>query len=237
VGGGRSAALPVIAVTGLAIEARIAAGAGVRAVAGGGVARQLAVALELEIARGAGAVVSFGIAGGLAPDVSPGTWIVGRAVVASTTSWQCDPAWTRILVERLPGARLADIAGVDEPLIAAEQKRALHLSSGAAAVDTESHIAANIAATCGLPFAAFRVVADPADRDLPLAALRSLRADGTIDVSAALRSLARTPRQLTLLLRTAVDAGTAFRALSRGRRLLGPRLGHADLDQLLLDVP
>ena len=234
---GRNARLPVIAVTGLAIEARIAAGAGVRAITGGGVAAQLAAALEREIARGAGAVISFGIAGGLAQDVAAGRWIVARAVVTSTANWRCDPGWTRILAERLHGALTSDIAGVDEPLIDAADKRALHLASGAAALDTESHIAARIAAVHGLPFAVFRVVADPAHRNLPAAAAQFLKPDGTISSSAVLRSLARTPGQLPLLLRTALDASAAFRALSRGRRLLGPRLGHPDFDQFLFDVP
>jgi hopanoid-associated phosphorylase len=237
VSAGRNAALPVIAVTGLAIEARIAAGAGVRAIAGGGVAPRLAAALEREIEQGAGAVISFGIAGGLAPDVAPGRWIVARAVVTPTENWLCDPEWTRILAERLHGSLTSDIAGVDAPVIEAARKGALYLASGAAALDTESHIAARIAAEHGLPFAAFRVVADPAHRNLPPVATQSLDADGTIDVSVVLRSLARRPGQLPLLLRTAVDARTAFRALSRGRRLLGPRLGHPDFDQLLFDVP
>jgi adenosylhomocysteine nucleosidase len=227
--GGRHAALPVIAVTGLAIEARIAAGAGVRALAGGGVAAQLAAALEREIARGACAVISFGIAGGLAPDVAPGAWIVARSVITATESWPCDPEWTRILAQRLPGAWMSDVAGVDEPVFDASRKRALNLDSGAAALDTESHVAARIAAAHGLPFAVFRVIADPAHRSLPAAAAGSLKADGTVSSGAVLRSLARTPGQLPLLLRTAVDARAAFRALSRGRRLLGPRLGYPDL--------
>jgi adenosylhomocysteine nucleosidase len=234
---GRSAALSVIAVTGLAIEARIAAGAGVRALAGGGVAQQLAAALEREIAQGAGAVISFGIAGGLAQNVAPGTWIVARAVVTSTANWPCDPVWTHILAERLQGALTADVAGVDEPVIDAAHKRALHLASGAVALDTESHIAARIAAEHRLPFAVFRVVADPAHRNLPAAAAQALKVDGTINGREVLRSLARRPGQLPLMLRTAVDASTAFRALSRGRRLLGPRLGCPDFNQLLLDVP
>jgi adenosylhomocysteine nucleosidase len=115
-------------------------------------------------------------------------------------------------------------------------KRALHDATGAAAVDTESHIAAAIAAAHGLPFAAFRVVADSVRRGLPPAAAVALAHDGRISGGAVLGSLARTPAQLPLLLRTAIDARTAFRALSRGRRLLGPRLAYPDLGELLLDV-
>ncbi len=200
----------VIAVTGLAIEARIAQGPGVIALASGGDARRLVSALEREIARGANAIMSFGIAGALAADLAAGTWLVARTIVTPTANWQADPEWTRAIAAR---------------------------DTGAASVDTESHVAAEIAAAHGLPFAAFRVVADPARRTLPPSVHVALRADGRVNRTAVLASLVRTPSQLGLLARTAIDAHVAFRALSRGRRRLGPGLGYTDLGELVLDVP
>ena len=104
---------PIVAASGLAKEAHIAAGPGVRAIAGGGMPPTLIAALEREIARGAAAVISFGIAGGLAEDVASGTWLVARAIVTPSERWPCDAAWARLLAERLPGAWSADLAGVD----------------------------------------------------------------------------------------------------------------------------
>lgn len=231
-----AASRPVVAVTGLAREARIAAGPGVRAIAGGGSAPALVAALERELARGAGGVISFGIAGGLAEDIASGTWLVARAIVTPAERWKCDAAWARSIAERLVGACTADLAGVDTPVTEPAAKRALHRTTGAAAVDTESHIAAAIAAAHGLPFAAFRVVADSVRRGLPPAASVALTSDGNISSSAVLGSLARAPAQLPSLLRTAIDARTAFRALLRGRRLLGPGLAYPDLGELLFDV-
>lgn len=227
---------PVVAVTGLAAEARLAAGRGVHALAGGGNAAALGAALERALARGASAVLSFGIAGGLDAELACGAWLIAGAVVSPAERWPCDPAWVRSLATRLPGARIADLAGVDAPVSEAAAKRALQRTTGAAAVDTESHIAAALAAAHGLPFGAFRVVADSARRMLPPAALVALAPDGRIRHAAVLGSLARTPTQLPLLLRTALDARTAMRALSRGRRLLGPRLGYPDRGELLFDV-
>jgi adenosylhomocysteine nucleosidase len=227
---------PIIAVTGLAKEARIASGSGVRAIAGGGSAPGLIAALELEITSGACAVMSFGIAGGLDQDLATGTWLVARAIVTPTERWPCDEAWARILAQRLPEARGADLAGTDVLVADPAAKCALRRVTGAAAVDTESHIAAAIAAAHGLPFAAIRVVADSARRSLPPAALVALGSDGRIRGRAVLRSLARTPAQLPSLLRTAIDARTAFRALLRGRRLLGPGLAYPDFGELMLDV-
>ena len=114
----------------------------------------------------------------------------------------------------------------------ASSKRALYAETSALAVDTESHVAAEIALAHGLPFAALRVVADAADRDLPPAATVALKPGGRVDVKAVLRSLAATPSQLPLLLRTAVDAQAAFAALRRGRRRLGDDLGAFDRDVL-----
>jgi adenosylhomocysteine nucleosidase len=227
---------PVVAVTGLVFEARVAAGPGVRVIAGGGSAEALAAALEGALAQGAGAVMSFGLAGGLAEDLACGTWVIARAIITPDKRWPCDAAWVRILAARLPGARRVDLAAVDSPVADPAAKRALHQASGAAAVDTESHIAAAIAAAHGLPFVAFRVVADSARRGLPPAALVAIAPGGRIRGGAVLGSLARTPAQIPSLLRTAIDTGTAVRALSRGRRLLGPGLGYADRDELLLDV-
>ena len=231
-----AASRPVVAVTGLAKEARIAAGPGVRAIAGGGSAPALVAALERELACGAGGVISFGIAGGLAEDIASGTWLVARAIVTPAERWKCDAAWVWSIAERLVGACTADLAGVDAPVTEPAAKRALHRATGAAAVDTESHIAAALAAAHGLPFAAFRVVADSVRRSLPPAASVALAPNGKISGGAVLGSLARTPAQLPSLWRTAIDARTAFRALLRGRRLLGPGLAYPDLGELLFDV-
>jgi adenosylhomocysteine nucleosidase len=236
VSGSPAAPPPIVAVTGLVKEARIAAGPGVHAIAGGGRPTTLIAALQRELARGMRAVISFGIAGGLDENLASGTWLVARTIVTTTGRWPCDAAWVRVLAERLPGAWSADLAGVDAPVTEPAAKRVLHRATGAAAVDTESHIVAAFAALHGLPLAAFRVIADSARRGLPPVASVALAPDGKIRSGAVLGSLARTPSQLPSLLRTAIDARTAFRALSRGRRLLGVGLGYPDLTELLLDV-
>ena len=228
--------LLVVAVTGLAKEARIAEGPGVCAIAGGGDPQRLASALGHELARGARAVISFGIAGGLAENIAAGAWLVPRAVVTQDARWPCNMAWAALLAERLPGAITADLAGVDAPVMRSDAKRALHRATGAAAVDTESHIAAAIASRHGLPFAAFRVIADRALRQLPPVASVAITSDGRVSRTAVLRSLAQTPAQIPLLLLAAVDARRAFRALLRGRRLLGPGLGCPDLAEPLFDM-
>ncbi len=215
-------AWPTIAVTCLAFESRIAAGPGVAVLHGH--IPNLRTALEDAIARGASGIISFGIAGGLAPDLAPGAWVVASGVVAAHKRYPTDRDWARRLLQALGCAVHADIAGVDAPVIEPADKRALRDATTSVAVDMESHIAAEAAQAHGLPFAACRVIIDPAHRALPPAALVNLRPDGTPDVAAVLRSVIRQPRQLPALLRVAADARAAQLALRAGRQRLGAGL-------------
>lgn len=211
---------PVLAVSGLAAEARIASGIGVTTLAGGGDPARLALLLQAALANGAKAVISFGIAGGLRPDLRPGTTIVGRSVDDGEVRTEADRAWTERLARALPHALVADLVGVDRAVCGVGSKHALHRRTGAAAVDMESHIAARLAAQYGVPFAALRTIADPAERTVPTAAAVGMKPDGSTDVAAVLRRLGRRPGELPDLVRTAFDARAAFVALIRNRRHL-----------------
>src|SRR5262249_41292847 len=143
--------------------------------------------LRAEIERGSRGIISFGIAGGLVPRMSPGQWVVASAIVSDAGRQGTDPEWSERLLRALPGAVHAMIAGSDAPVADPIAKRELHYRTGAIVVDMESHLAARIAAAHGLPFTACRVVLDPAHRNLPPAALQSLRPNGTPNLGAVLR--------------------------------------------------
>ena len=221
----------IIAVTGLAFEARIAGGV---AVVSDGLRTE--AILRAEIERGSRGVISFGIAGGLAPHLLPGQWVVASAIVSDQGRHPTDRDWSARLLRALPGAVHATIAGIDAPLAHPTAKRALYDRTGAMIVDMESHVAARIAAAYGVPFTACRVIVDPAHRHLPPAALIDIRRDGTADVNAVLRSVRKQPSQLPELMRLAMDAAIARAALRRGRALLGPALGFPEGDELELDL-
>jgi hopanoid-associated phosphorylase len=220
----------VVAVTSLALEARIALGPGVSVVCTQG--SRLAAALSSAVEGGALGIVSFGVGGGLAPGLAEGHWIVAGAVRTGQQLFPTDQVWTRSLLERLPGAVHADILGMDAPVADPSDKRFLHAQTGAAVVDTESHIAARIAAAHQLPFVACRVIIDAADKRLPPAALTGLRPDGTADVFAVFRSVVQQPSQLPALVRTALDARVATAALRRGRQRLGLGLGFPHFNKM-----
>lgn len=219
-----STQLPVLAVTGMAFEARIAAGPGVITICGGR-PDSLAADIAAAIARGCRGIVSFGIAGGLAVNLKPGTCIVARSIVTGERRFDSHLEWSSRLLQTIPGAIHADIAGVRVAVATAADKIVLGRATGAVAVDMESMLCVGAAVAHGLPFAAVRVVADPWHRALPPAALISLRADGTPDLTAVMRSVAGQPRQINALVRLALDTRTARAALVRSRRLLGPGFG------------
>lgn len=218
----------ILAVTGLQRERRILAGLDVEVVLGGDdVDRH---------ASGKRGVISIGIAGALAPELKPGTWVVADAVHDGDATLPTDRDWTTRLVSRLPAARRGTLLGADTIAATVAAKVELHRATGAIAVDMESHVAARAARRRGLPFVAARVVSDAAHRTLPPAALVGMRGDGSVDLSAVLRSLLSAPWQLPALIRTGLEAETAFRALLRGHRLLGPRLGGPDVGKLPADM-
>jgi adenosylhomocysteine nucleosidase len=219
----------VIVVVGLAFEARIAAGAGVSVICSGD-GRNLAAALTRTIAEaraspeGCRGVVSFGVAGGLAPDLKPGTCVVGSAILSDRARMATDPEWSRKLLLSLPEAVHGPLLGVSAPVAHPEAKRALYVNTGAIAVDMESHIVASTSAEFGLPMVAIRVITDPAMRALPQSAVAAIRANGTTDIAAMIRSVMKRPHELPALVRTALDAWAARAMLMRGRQLLSPAL-------------
>lgn len=182
------------------------------------------------IARGAAGLVSFGLAGGLAPAAASGELVLADAVVLPDGARiATDAAWRRHLLTalRAAGARphVAPVAGSDRLLTTAAAKRALFEAIGALAVDMESHAVAAVATHAGIPFLVLRALADPFDQTVPQVAREALRPDGAIRIRATFGGLLRQPGQLIELARLARQSALALAALRRGARFAGPRLG------------
>ena len=220
---------PVLAVTGLAFEARLAAGPGVVTIRAGGDPVRLRAMLDARGKPQCWAVISIGIAGGLDPALVPGDVIVATGVAAPDRRHAASMDIARGLASRLSThpkrVLLADLAGVDEAVMSPHAKRALRSATGALAVDMESHVAAAYAAQHGLPFAAVRVVCDPANRALPELISAALRPDGEVSLPGVLGGLLRRPMQVFAMTQLARDAAAGFRALRHCRDLLGHGFG------------
>jgi hopanoid-associated phosphorylase len=225
-----------LVITGMAQESRIAAGPGVsHVVCSGSDPDRLRTQLSGLDARGLRAVISFGIAGGLDPSLRSGDVVVATAVMAEEGAWKVPPSVVDAMASRVraSGIPVAEgaLVGVEEPVLLPAIKASMREATDAIAVDMESHIGAAYAAEHHLPFAAVRVISDPAERALPALAKGALKPDGRVDWTAMFSGLARAPSELSTLLRAGGDAGRAFAGLRRCRRLLdfGLCFGLADL--------
>jgi adenosylhomocysteine nucleosidase len=226
---------PVLIVTGLVKEARIAAGPGMTVICSSSDPQQLRSLLASFDPSSVRGVISFGVAGGLDPALKSGDVVVATEVMAGASRWQAASALSE---ELIAGAGLGrqrvirgGLAGVEQVVAAQAGKAALHSETGAAAVDMESHIAAAYAAEANLPFAALRVISDPATRALPALATNAIKANGDIDLRKVLRGVARNPLTIRALYATGRDFNRALRSLRgcRGFLLGGEGLVAADL--------
>jgi len=93
--------------------------------------------------------ISFGIAGGLDHSLPTGTHLVASEIVTPHGPVPTDGRWSQRLMETSKRSRHARILGADHVIIEPEEKRDLFESTGAVAVDTESHITALMARTAG----------------------------------------------------------------------------------------
>ena len=123
-----------------------------------------------------------GIAGGLRPDLPPGTPVVLDVVSAAESRVAAASELVDAIQEALRDAGVAarrgegwSVAGVAD----ASAKRRLG-ADGALTVDSESYAVLDRARAHGIPSAALRVVADPVERGVP----RSVAALGWIDGAA-----------------------------------------------------
>jgi adenosylhomocysteine nucleosidase len=214
----------VIAAVGLAKEARLAKRYGLVPVVGAGNSKLLLRRLKATGPSVRG-IVSMGLAGALAPIPEVGDALIASHVVTRNEHYACDPGWSKVLRTKLPEALSVVIAGVDEPAMHMGAKKELFRDTGAHAVDMESHVAARFASERGIPFVVLRVISDDSHRTLPPAVLERLSLKGNPRYFAILRSLIREKGQFNELVRTAREAGTAFRTLLRCLEVLGPGLG------------
>ncbi len=169
---------------------------------------------------GAALLISFGICGGLDPELRPGDLVLADAVLAGDGARYPAAAQQRAVLEaRLSGLslriRTGALFGQDQPLAAAADKAARFGASGAPAVDMESLGVARAAEATGLPFLVVRAVADPAAHSLPRAALKAIGPDGRLKPFAALTAMYLRPWESPALVRLAYETRRAFDTLEK----------------------
>jgi len=168
---------------------------------GGAAAAHAARAL---IDRGATALASWGLAGGLDPALRAGTVCLPKQVIeADGSTFPTAPAWRAYLRELIvlqcpvsEGGLLTQSRIIDT----VAGKAAAFRETGAVSVDMESGAIARVAADHGLPFVAVRVIVDTARDVLPRAIVQS-SAGGPLRIWRLFAALALAPGDLAAVLR------------------------------------
>jgi adenosylhomocysteine nucleosidase len=218
----------ILAVTGMAKEAKLAGVAGVVAVVGGGDSGGLMAKLNALHGDLRG-VISIGLAGALSPLLNVGDVVIAEQIITGAETWDCHEGWLVRLTSRLPFAHQGQLFGSDVIIENADTKSRLNTTTGALAVDMESQVAARFAASRNLPLAGLRVISDDATHVLPPAALVAMRPDGGIALGRVLGSVLRRPSQVPALIRTARSSNKAFAELLRCLDLCGVGISGLDL--------
>lgn len=160
-------------------------------------------AAELAIAKGATALLSFGIAAGLDPNLSPGAVVTASYVHDGVKALMTDAAWTERLrdeLSRMSRAARDHIAHAHEVLMTPADKARVRTQTGAGVADMESYGIAECAGAHHLPFATVRVVADTYEDSLPKIAVEATKADGSVDVVKSIFSAITHPGQIAELI-------------------------------------
>lgn len=216
-------------VTGARAEARCLGSTSFAIVCSGADPERARAGAERLIAEGAAGLVSFGLAGGLSPDLPAGAILLPETVLApGGARYAVDNAWRNALWLRLEAGGIRAhgglLAGSDQLISTPETKRRLFESTAAVAADMESHVVAAVASGEGLPFVVLRAIADRADEAVPEAALAALGREGRVQVLPLLAALARRPRDLAALLRLARASRPGLWRLRAAVAAAGPDL-------------
>jgi len=171
------------------------------AIAGVGI-QAARIAAQGLITQGVSALLSIGLAGGLAPGIAAGHIILssqllhtdGRRVFGA---WEPDiagieGAYRHLTARGLP-VRRGKILTVADAVLTHEAKAELFTKFRGLAVDMESTAVARVASEAGLPFFGVRAICDPVERTVPNELAGFLDAGGKIRPGTIAMSLARRP--------------------------------------------
>lgn len=210
--------MPLGILTGLASEAAIARRLWPKALIGCAASRPVTAQREIHrlIGEGADALLSFGIAGALAPDLAPGAILIpDRVITADGISHACDPSMRASLLKAVTSSvYTAPLFGAADVITSPTAKSALFAKTGTGSVDMESGPLAIAAEAAGHPFAVLRAIADRADDQLPSIVDDCIDDQGRPMSGRVLWRLIRRPDQLPALLTLAKASRQAHKALA-----------------------
>jgi adenosylhomocysteine nucleosidase len=181
-------------------------------------------AAQALVDAGVSALMSFGMAGGLDPELEPGSVVIPCEVLSSDGArYAASRVWREQVAAAISplcavteGNLLTSSHAIETPA----DKVAAFRDTGAAAVDMESAAVAEIAAKHNLPFIAVRAIVDTAADTLPRAVIAASRV-GRVRFARLIGGLILAPREIVGLIRLAQRYRIAMRSL----RAIGAHLG------------
>jgi len=174
-------------------------------------------ASELLVAKGANRLISWGCAAALSESLKPGDLILadelidaGNVVMATSADWLAYAKNSLAKFVVIQSGRLAESTSI---VSSSKEKKRLHSTTGAIALDMESVAVARVAKQHTLPFLTIRVIADPVNMNLPRAINYSLNNQGEMVLRKLLLFLFLHPAELPGLIKLGLHFNAAKKTL------------------------
>lgn len=162
---------------------------------------------------GAKGLLSFGLCGGLDPNLRAGNLVAPNEIKSSGDAWGISP----FLVGRSVVRAEAGL-GSDRVIGDVEEKRSLFQSTGCAFVDMESHRIGKICREFNIPFFVLRAVCDPARQAIPKSAANAIDDEGATKPFAVAGGLFKHPGEFADLMRLKKQTDAAVQTLKTAAR-------------------
>lgn len=187
-------------VTGINSEAKILESSNAIVFCSNMMPRNVVSGTKKLISQGADLIISFGLAGALDPGLKSGSIIISTQVLTpSYKKISCNPSLgIKIfnLKKSKSGVYFRPIVGSNYPITSATEKKKIFKNSKAAAVDMETHIAAQIAQKQRVPFLAIRSICDTANQNLPDFVATIIKNQKKLNILQVLRLIVSRPSEL-----------------------------------------
>ncbi len=179
------------------------------------------------IASGCDALLSWGCAAALEPELTPGDCLIPKRIVSNHYSAEIDvdELWHQRVCDRLsPMARIISkplaesrdvVSGSTEKILLGERTKACGL-------DMESGAIAKVATDSSIPFLVIRSIADPASMSLPNSVVIATDTNGGLNIPKLLLHTLFHPSNIAGLIQLGINFRSAQISLTRSARLLSP---------------
>jgi hypothetical protein len=169
------------------------------------------------------AIVVAGTAAGINQDYLPGDIVIySRVINHSGQLLDLTPGLTErlraALVETQPKLGVGYTSS--KAVTTFGEKAALRTRFQADCIDMETAAVVEFANQRAIPIAAVRIIVDPFDQAIPIAAIAGLNQDGSTNARGTIGALIKGPRQIFELLKIARQYSCAMKSLARAARLL-----------------